>query len=390
MGCGCKSCGGLVPRQQRFVLDDEGYEVQPGDNVAQIAYLFGQPIDRWQELVGANLHKPLGDAPYGYKHKCFQSLEAGERLRIPGCWGPGAVSGPGAVGAPMFSGAAKFSPVYGATTIDQLTQMITAMNQSGVTPAIANILAAGGLSLPSNVDMNDVVAVMYSWWPYAKFPGVLPGVIPPLPTPATPAPVPFATLVAMGRQAVEFLRATGITNGKSPQVQDIPWDSIQWKDIPWNTLGTQTLQEISQVLTGVPLPAYTTPAVAIPNQSPDFFNTNFGDQAWSDILKDVDWSDSLADVLSDPEAVACIKKDPNRLKTLSSCPECYADTEAFKKLLCGSEANPCDCKEEPAPPTPEPGKTAQAENNTALIVAASVIGVLGIAATAFALSSRKG
>jgi hypothetical protein len=385
MGCGCKSCGGRIPRQQRYLVGE--YEVQPGDHVGQICNVFGIAIDRWHELVGANLDKPLGEEPpYGYRHKCFKTLEPGEKLRIPGGWNPGAVSG--RVGAPLTIQSPQ-------TTSDQLQQMINALTQKGVDTAIMKSLDVSGMTLPANVNMNDVMAVMFSWWPYAKFPGVQTGTVPPLPTVVNPTPVGIPTLVMLGMQAIAFLRATGITNGTSPQVQNIPWDVIQWKSIPWDTLGAQALQSLSQAMLSTALPAHTTMSLASASQMPDFFNTNFGQQSWTDILSGVTWSDSLTEVLSDPEVVECIKRNPSRLQKLTGCKQCYETTEQFKTILCATEpADPCDCDEPaPLPVEPVPGQETQTaapkEDNTALIVAASVIGVLGVAATAFALS-RKG
>ena len=388
MGCGgsngVRGIFGRIPPQQRFVSEG-AYEVKAGDDVADICYTFGIAIDRWQELVGANLHKPLEDEPpYGYRHRCFKSLDAGEKLNIPGGWGPGAVSGP------LFSNSAsKLSPIKQGVKMDQMGAMITAMNQLGVGSGVQNVLAAAGISMPTNVTIEDAMAVAYSWWPYARFPNTPPGQTPPLPTPANPTPVAFTSMVALVKQAVEFLRSTGIIDGASTAVQNIPWDAILWKDVPWKVLGAQVMQEISQAMLGTPIPAYTTPPLTVPNQSPDFFTTSWEDQKWVDILKDVNFSDSLTDILGDPEAVKCIRENTDRFKKLAGCEQCYEDTEQFKKILCSNEpADPCNC-DEPAPPGPEEPTKSQDEDKTTLIVAASVIGVLGIAATAFALNRRK-
>jgi len=388
MGCGsCNSGGaikGITPPQVRVVQGYQ-YTVQPGDRVSDICHTFGIPIRRWQELVGANLHKPLApEAPYGYKHRCFANLEAGETLAVPATWKatPGAVSGP------------MLSQLSSSVQVDRIKQFVDVLMSTPIPSQIQNILAVGGSGLPSGSTIEDALAVVYSWWPYVKWPGWPGGPIPKLPTPANPtSTVSPDMLIKLGTQAVEFLRYTGITNGKSPQVQNIPWDAILWNDVPWNVLGTQTLQDLSQVMLGTPFPAYTTPAIAYGGQTPDFMLVDWSDESWADILKDVDFNDQIVDVLGDPDTVACIKKDPARLKKLNSCPQCYQDgVQRFKELLCSTEpADPCDCDEpgEPGPgDEPGPGHEAKDESNTALIVGGVAVGILAIVATATVLSGR--
>ncbi len=550
MGCGCK---GAIPRQVRNIHRDQ-YELQHGQYISDVCHVFGIPTTRWQELVGANLHKPLEEKPeYGSRHRCFKTLEAGERLNVPGCWLPGTVSGPdaGSVGAPVVSRRrpvrmvqrraikavpknswadrhpewagsiiaymsqriwsflefnaetnAKFkeavnlgmgklqdwmqawvdpdefyrfmeynvhchgwdsmpsqmpgsgdyqpgsgtwykdiwfadaedvyvlamagsiyarvvpgcpggppyaptagsvgqpmqplSPLQEGVTIDQLTTMIDTVNQLGVPNAVANILAAGGQTLPSGVDYNDAIAVVYSWWPYiTNWPNTWPGSAPPpLPTPSNPLPVDFNSMVAIVRQAVEFLRASGIKDGFSNVVQMIPWDSIDWANVPWKAI-QDGLRTLSQSMAKTPIPPWSTPPKGIPDQAPNFFASNWNEQSWIEMLKDVEFTDSLSDLLGDEDAVACIKADPDRLKKLSKCGQCYDDTEQFKKILCASEpADPCDCDEPSEPKEPKEPKeptepVAAKADNTALIVGGVVVGVLGIAATAALLGGGK-
>lgn len=409
MSCGCRNCNpcnrGITPPQVRQIKGYQ-YVVQPGDHVSTVLEFFGVPLQRWQELVGANLHKPLGSDPeYGYRHRCFDGLDVGEQLNIPASW-PGAVSGPrfqklrrrlafnGTVGQLPSLPSPQLGPQQApqqTLTVDRLTTMVEALNQAGVATAVSNIL---GMNLPTNVTVDDAIAVAYSWWPYVKFPGQWPGAAPPpLPTPPQPIPtnLDFAFLVNLVRQAVEFLRATGITDGKSDTVQKIPWDAIPWNTIPWETIGTQVLQDLSQAMIGTPLPPYSTPPVAVPNQQPNFLVENWSENDWSELLKDIDWSNGLVEIIGDAEAVECIKKNPDRLKKLSGCKQCYDNTDQFKKILCASvPADPCDC-DEPAPPD-DPGKEPTqppADDKTALMVGAGVLGVLGIAATAVLLGREK-
>jgi hypothetical protein len=402
----------MIPSQVRQLKGFQ-YVVQPGDYVSTVCEMFGVPIQRWQELVGANLHKPLAkEAEYGYRHRCFEKLEAGERLNVPASW-PGAVSAPrfarvrprlvmrnpaaGNVGQPMQAGGLELGEAYHGVSIDQLATMISALNQSGIASTIEQTLQVGGVTLPPNVTIDDAIAVVYSWWPYINFPGATPpGATPPLPTPPNPIPsgVDLGTIVSLIKSAIEFLRATSITNGEADVIQKIPWDAIPWNRIPWQTLGTEVLQALARAMSGTPLPAHTTPPIAMPNQQPNFLTADWQNEPWTDMLKDIDWTPGLVEILGDSEAVECIRKNPDRLKKLSTCKQCYDNTEQFKKTLCATEpADPCDCDEPGGGGNGDGGEdtteTASDSDKTALIVGAGVIGVLGIAATAVLLGGRN-
>jgi hypothetical protein len=370
LGCPCR-----IPRQQRYVSRDR-YVVQPGDDVATIARKFGIPGRRYGELVGANLHKSLDDAPYGYKQRVFRDLTVGEQLSVPSTWAAGTVRGPLVVGSSKLQVGAKPS-------IDRLKLFTDVILSTPIPATVLNYLSTAGISLPAGATIEDVIAVIFSWWPYVDWPG---GTVPDLPTPTNPNLPNTATLVTLMKQAVEFLRATGITDGTSTQVQNVPWDVVLWNSVPWDQVGP-VMGDLSSVMASLPMPTYATATSITANQSPNFLTDSWKDQDWIKVLGDIEWSDSLTELLSDEEAVACTKANPDRLKALLDCTYCYSDVQQLKTILCSSTpADPCQCKE--VEPEDTNGET-KSEDNTALIAGAVVVGGLAIAVTAFMLSGRK-
>ena len=153
LGCPCR-----IPRQQRYVSRDR-YVVQPGDDVATIARKFGIPGRRYGELVGANLHKSLDDAPYGYKQRVFRDLTVGEQLSVPSTWAAGTVRGPLVVGSSKLQVGAKPS-------IDRLKLFTDVIGQTVVGFGLDFEYAVDGVIIWLSIVL--VLSALASLWPALK------------------------------------------------------------------------------------------------------------------------------------------------------------------------------------------------------------------------------
>lgn len=323
----------LHPPRVRY-LKGYRYKVQPGDDVVSIASQFGMSERRWPELVGANPHKRLQGV--GQRHRCFANLTVGEPLNIPACWrgprAPGIVSGPtGSVG---------------------IVDLVKAFQD-----AVKSILALFP-QVPAEVRaaIDDVAAVVYSWWTHLK--AADPSLPPDFPT-APPMTTPSLTealqklgsvkWVQLLQSAAVFLNQYKIGSGESPSVQNIPWGDIPWEQLGtmWQNVDPNLWGQLTSILhQKQPAPPYTTPPQLPPAATvPDFFDPSTWTQPnyKSVPFKETTWSDTLIEVVNDPRFVECKSKAPERFAKLRQCPECYSDSKEFVDLLCGS-GDPCDCQ----------------------------------------------
>jgi hypothetical protein len=322
----------LHPPRVRY-LKGYRYKVQPGDDVVSIASRFGMSERRWPELVGANPHKRLQRC--GASHQCFANLTVAEPLNIPACWrspqAPGLVSGPtGAVGV-----------------VDLLKSFQDAVKQ---------LLAHFPVPQQIKDAIDDVAAVVYSWWTHLKAadPSLPPGV------PTSPPMLPGAlqdAIQQMGqtkwqnllRSAALFLSQYGIGSGESPSVQNIPWGDIPWDQLGtmWQNVDPNVWGQLTSILHQKEPAPYSTPPQLPPAATvPDFFDPSTWTQPnfKSVPFKETTWSETLIEVVNDPRFVECNTKAPDRFAKLRECPACYSNATEFVDLLCAS-GDPCDCKE---------------------------------------------
>ena len=146
--------------------------VQPGDSVSRIAHRMTGNANRWPELVGANLHKPLSTGSVaGSPYRVFESLEPNEHLMVPASWpdqGPGVVGAtpplhvidPNQIGKLNLMGDRQQRPEpNSAAQVDVLTTTITPIVTTllgGTTPA----------NLPTGLGFPDISKVIAAWLPY--------------------------------------------------------------------------------------------------------------------------------------------------------------------------------------------------------------------------------
>lgn len=442
--CGC------IPKQQRFV---KPYTVivQPGDDEKTITSSFGVCPCRAHELVGANLDQPLADVGTGQVYKRFAGLVAGTKLRVPASWkDPASYTVDGRVGALPGKIPAAALPSAG-TTSDWKVESDGKANtrpsggsklrspsateapsfSAGQQDALANFISQIGvlysnMNVPGTVaampgfpgylpgsDINDLYAVVWSWYPYLQQNTIKPTNTK---TPAWPLQIDpmdpgkaFTSLTNLLYSAAGFLKATGIPDGTDVRIQNIPWDRFDWAAPLWgqvkaaaNVAGIgqsdmwKRVDALAESVLGQTHTTQAIPAAGMGGTAPNFGPT----QNWSSLvgttpIGDTDWNDNITEFLSDAKVQACITANPDRLVAMLACTAAFetGGLAHFREVLCsGKPANPCEA---PAPELPvgdrhdeitvddkkdgtdqvnvvDTGK----KDNTALYVGAAAVGLL--------------
>lgn len=368
---------GLHPPRVRY-LKPYRYEVREGDDVTSIAGTFGMPSKRWPELIGANPHKVIVSYP-GLRHQCFRTLGVGEPLNIPACWREPRDEN-GAVGAP---------PGSVGVVVDTLLEFQNAVRA-----------ACAALGIPNNLmdRVDDLAAVVYSWWPFLKdkvstIPSTPPMAHPDLVAVITNMGLP--TWTKLLESANVFLTQYGIPSGELPSVQAIPWGDIPWVQLQdmWTQIPPSTWTGITSVLANLPPMPGMSPAKHMlpPSGIPNFFDPTTWSQPMykSTPFANTTWSDTLAQVLRDPRFASCASDKPENLTKLKQCPQCYTNASEFLDRLCAS-GDPCDCDEPSGGEEPtKPPVHKKDDKSNFMTYALLGTGILGLIALGSVIASEK-
>lgn len=258
--------------------------VQPGDSVSRIAHRMTGSPNRWPELVGANLHKPLSPGNVaGSPYRVFSSLQSGEHLMVPSSWpnpGQGVMgkafsggyinetkpqqvkpkeqAGPplpcypktcsqlsascgivddwcgnqincGVCGGTQVCGPDhQCHDIEGAGGIDPYGALITTI----VGTVVPGLAPPGSLPTPpTGFGMPDIAKVISAWYPY-----IPPGILPPSPLPPNPGDGSVAMWIKLIESATVFLTAAGLKPSQIDWLFSLPWDKIPFDKIPWQQL----------------------------------------------------------------------------------------------------------------------------------------------------------
>lgn len=351
--------------------------VQPGDSVSRISERLTGDRSRWPELVGANLHKPLGTgAVGGTPYRAFESIEANEPLMVPSSWPD---PDPGLVGAVM-----KATPINKANqkNVAQKPNLGQEPVEAGglgdplltaITTILQTLPTVSGTplpTLPAGFKIEDIATVIRTWWP------LLPGMTPPggtQPTLAIPPTQAYPAWLALVTSVSSLLTSLGLSSDQIDFLFAIPWTKIPWDKIPWGKLiaGGVDPTAFWNLLIGAssgspPGVLSDKPSMNGPDNSINLFDaTTWSKEPYKSALafglpkNNVTDAPTVWGNIDDMGLLSCIAANPARAAELAKLASCFTgDMTKLKLYMCNPQLDASKCastKVDPAIPTVPPG-----------------------------------